>query len=198
MKRHVLITGVGRSGTTFLIELLADLGFNTGHNLTYYKKARAGLECSIKGIGEKELPYIIKNPWFCCHAEKILKKGNVMFDHVFIPMRNLYAAAESRRYVEHKHGKFGKHTPGGVWRTKDETKQEEILSQLLYKLILALSKRMIPVTLLHFPRLTQDSKYLYKKLEPLRRKRKIDYKTFQNSFSKVVRPDLIHYFGEEE
>lgn len=50
-RTHIVITGTGRSGTTFLIELLTQLGLETGFNASdidiVSKKnhiARAGLE----------------------------------------------------------------------------------------------------------------------------------------------------------
>ena len=33
-RRHLVITGVGRSGTTFLVELLTGLGLDTGFHVT--------------------------------------------------------------------------------------------------------------------------------------------------------------------
>ena len=58
----MLITGTGRSGTTFLVELLANLGLDTGYKpeeLKDHKKkvGRAGLE---KDIRADDSPYIVK------------------------------------------------------------------------------------------------------------------------------------------
>jgi hypothetical protein len=33
MKRHILISGTGRAGTTFLVQLFTALGFDTGFDL---------------------------------------------------------------------------------------------------------------------------------------------------------------------
>ena len=54
---HVLITGTGRTGTTFLVQLLTNLGLDTGYtrqNMTLFEYARAGLEHNVT---HKNAPY---------------------------------------------------------------------------------------------------------------------------------------------
>ena len=47
---RILISGTGRAGTTFLVQLLTELGLDTGYSdpervaMTYSEQARAGLE----------------------------------------------------------------------------------------------------------------------------------------------------------
>ena len=102
-RNHVIITGTGRSGTTFLIELFTHLGLETGFSAEdiefeskKFKKSRAGLEHDIRHI---DCPYIVKHPKFCHYAEEVLCRDDIIIEHVFIPIRDLYSAAESRRYV---------------------------------------------------------------------------------------------------
>ena len=61
-RNHFVITGTGRTGTTFLIELLTNLGLETGFRPAELsskksKNARAGFEHDMRS---KDCPYIIK------------------------------------------------------------------------------------------------------------------------------------------
>ncbi len=99
--KHIVISGTGRCGTSFLVELLTHLGLDTGFPLEKIERrkskvARAGLEKDIRKPGA---PYIVKSPWFCDYVEEVLARDDIVIEHVFIPMRNLHAAAESRRFV---------------------------------------------------------------------------------------------------
>ncbi len=100
-RKHVVITGTGRTGTTFLVELLTHLRLETGFSADdviskKFSLARAGLEYDIM---RKDCPYIVKSPWFCDCAQEIIYREDIVIEHVFIPIRDLNAAAESRRYV---------------------------------------------------------------------------------------------------
>jgi hypothetical protein len=217
-RHHVVITGSGRAGTTFLVELLFHLGLNTGYqadSIEQYKypNARAGLEVDIR---ELPCPYIVKSPWFCNYADDVFHRKDIVVDHIFVPMRDLYAAAESRRYVSRssqsgvslmdyvrclflpKYWFNPKQHPGGLFGTKSGKPgaQEEVLLMNLYKLMLAVSGSEVPITLLRFPLLTRDSEYLFHKLSPVLGE--MDYVQFQDVFRRVVRPDLVHRFGDHD
>ena len=117
---------------------------------------------------------------------------------MFVPMRELSAAAESRRYVvRHTDNSFGlrpSQMAGGLWHTDDPEEQEGILLRQLYKLMLALSGAEVPLTLLRYPGLTQDMAYLYRKLRPVLGA--IDSGRFEEAFALTVRPDWVHRFGQ--
>jgi len=62
MKHHILITGPGRSGTTFLMKILTLLEMDTGFTrdcMSVDQQSQSGLE--YQGLGG-DLPYVIKNP----------------------------------------------------------------------------------------------------------------------------------------
>ena len=208
-RRHVVITGTGRTGTTFLVILLSELGFDTGFSAAcpepFDMNARAGLEQDIR---LDDAPYIIKNPWFCDHAQEVLDRDDIVIEHVFIPIRELFAAAESRRFVvrqgskeisssyPHADAAVPADLPGGLWHTQsNETgAQEEVLLNLLYNLLLKLSAKHIPVTLLQYPKLVQDDRYLFLKLKPILGE--MSFEIFSAAFRKTVRPDWIHSFSK--
>jgi hypothetical protein len=207
-RRHVIITGTGRAGTTFLVQLLTNLKLDTGYDSESIQKgfdenARAGLENDVR---KETAPYIVKSPWFCDHADEVVKRADINLEHVFIPMRDLYSAAESRRYVTEsavskmpllKRLKNRIKPPklaGGLVHSRSKRKQEEILLVRFYKLILALSEAQIPVTLMHYPKFTRESAYLYEKLKPILGT--ISYAEFTSIFNQTVRPELVHDFNK--
>jgi hypothetical protein len=98
-KHHIIISGTGRAGTTFLIQLFTVLGFHTGFtDLTsaISSTCNAGMECDISSA---DAPYIIKSPWLCDYLDDVLEGTDIVIDHAIIPIRHLYSAAESRRDV---------------------------------------------------------------------------------------------------
>lgn len=211
-RRHVVITGTGRSGTTFLVELLTHIGLDTGYNMDdiIAQKnhiVRAGLEHDIR---MKNCPFIVKNPLFCDYAEEVLARKDIIIEHVFIPVRDLHAAAQSRRYVNEtnfskmplikkiKRTLKPKGFAGGLWDANpgEQMKQEEILLQKIYKLVLALSDTSIPVTLMRYPRIVRDCPYLFEKLKPVLGE--MDYNYFSSAFHKTAQPEIVHSFNQDD
>jgi len=212
-RKHIVITGTGRSGTTFLVQLLTQLGLETGFDLqemesmNYDQNARAGLEYDIRQEG---CPYVVKSPWFCDYAMEVLSRDDIRVEHVFVPIRDLYGAAESRRYVVRsdiskasllrrvKKKLKPSGAAGGLWHTNSlkPGRQERVLAGKLYELMFALSDTMIPVTLMRYPKIVRDSSYLFRKLKPVLGE--ICYKDFEISFRKSVRPDFVHSFNDTD
>jgi hypothetical protein len=212
IRNHVIITGTGRCGTTFLVQLLTFLGLDTGFSeeevlSTADNVGRAGLELDIR---RGNCPYVVKSPWFCDHAEEAIARPDIAIDHVLIPMRDLNAAAQSRRFVQSsaaarmpfvrriKNLINPKKVAGGVWHTSSMRagSQEAVLLRQIYKLVLTLSDTDVPVTLMRYPRIVKDSSYLFAKLQPILKG--IDYEAFQEAFHRVVRPKLVHSFNETD
>jgi len=212
LRKHVVITGTGRSGTTFLVELLTSLGLETGFSIDdlVSKKsegARAGLEYDIR---ESSCPYIVKSPWFCDYAEEVISRDDIEIEHIFIPIRDLDAAAESRRYVvkaavsrlpfieKLRHIVKPRRVDGGLWHTNSSKSgdQEEILLRQIYNLMFAVSDTCLPVTLMRYPRIAQDPQYLFEKLKLILRG--VTYETFCTVFNNTVRPELVHSFSKKD
>lgn len=208
-KTHVVITGTGRTGTTFLVELFTHLGFDTGFSIDELaikknKTARAGLELDIR---DHNCPFIVKSPWFCDYAQEVVGRQDISIEHVFVPIRDMHAAAESRRHVSKtrisklsvfkqlKHSIRPKIFAGGLWHTDSVKpgKQEEVLLRQIYQLMFVLSDTSIPVTFMRYPRIVKDSQYLYGKLEPVLKN--VSYDLFQLTFNKVANPSLVNSFN---
>jgi hypothetical protein len=168
-KRHIIITGTGRAGTTFLIQLFTSLGFDTGFtNFTsnLFLNCNAGMEWDFR---KPNSPYVIKSPHLCDYLDDVLETKNVIIEHAIVPVRDLYSAAESRRNVTRTSDEklYKEKIPGGLWHTDNPDHQEAILTKQLYKLIYTITKWDIPITLMHFPRLVQEGGYLYSKIKPI-------------------------------
>jgi hypothetical protein len=205
---HVVITGTGRAGTTFLVQLLTNLKLDTGFSPESIPRcldenARAGLENDVRKDGA---PYIVKSTAFCDYVGEVVKREDIRLDHVFVPVRDLHAAVQSRKYVTKcavskmplfkklKHKIKPPIIRGGFVHTRNPWKVERVLVLQFYNLILALSEAQIPVTLLQFPKLVTDGEYLYEKLKPILGA--ISYSEFASTFSQTVRPELVHNFKQ--
>jgi hypothetical protein len=181
MKR-VLITGTGRTGTTFLIHLLTALNFDTGFPLSdcegaRKKPCRAGLDAWMNWNHK-----ILKNPYFSLHIRDYVTTG-VEIEHVIIPIRSLDLATKSR--VNQGRG------DGGFWGTgsQDYDSQKRFLLEVSYNLIYDLTEFDIPYTIIHFPRFVEDALYLKQKLDFLLHD--IEKDRFKKVFSEIADPSLI-------
>ena len=210
----VLITGTGRAGTTFLVRLLTELGLDTGYTV---EEAQRGVDVHCRAGLEHELPrskatirdwvrqpkhmirslwreapptpYIIKNPALCDTLGEIIANQRFVFDHVYIPLRDLEEAALSRVRV----GGLNGTKPGGLWKTSDSRQQKAVLAEMFFRLVHTLAIYEVPHTFLLFPRLVEDWAYTYAKMSFL--VHDIDREIFRAAFARVADPNLVHRFA---
>jgi hypothetical protein len=201
MREHIIITGTGRAGTSFLMQLLSHLMLDTGFqpdDLPLDEVAHAGLEVRLGPTA----PYIIKTPWYCDHMDEALADKSVSIKHVIIPVRQFEAAAESRiRVQKERTGREDKSegsavVPGGLWRTQLASEQANVCRQKFVGLMEVLVRHDVPFTCLWYPRLAQDPTYLHRKLACVLPLPGIEM--FEAAFLRVVRPDWISRFGEDD
>jgi len=191
-RHHIIISGTGRAGTTFLVQLLTELGLDTGFpnaHAQIFQNANAGMELDIR---DPNAPYIIKSPWLSDFLDEVLHGGEVVIDHAVVPMRDLYSAAQSRRNITGQADPSLVAVPGGLWHTKEPGSQETTLTMQLYKLIYTLAKHNVPLVLLLFPRFVTDPDYLYQNIRFALGD--ISYDTFLKAFQVISRPELVHDF----
>ncbi|MCI0599884.1 MAG: sulfotransferase [Beijerinckiaceae bacterium] len=196
---HIVITGTGRAGTTFLVQLFTALGFDTGHSLEEALNkvnaiSRAGLERhSVDGPN----PYVIKSPWFADQLSEALENRRVKLRAALIPLRDLFHAAESRRRVYFEASARGFDPlkfPGTLWHTDKPDEQEEKLALQFYKCVFPLIKHEVPIFFLEFPRIVHDKIYLFKKLAPLFDDHGVELPDFLSAYEKSAKPGLVHEF----
>ena len=154
-------------------------------------EGRAGLE---KDIRKPDTPYIVKMPFLCDYLDEIMRSRICAIDHAFVPIRDLFSAAESRREVERKAppGGIPGKIIGGLWDTLDPARQETVLMRKFYDLLYALAVWNIPLTLLYFPRLVQEPQYLYGKLRPVFQH--LQFETFLECFGRTAQPQFVHVY----
>jgi hypothetical protein len=202
---HLVISGAGRAGTSFLMALLTRLGLDTGFTAQDVERAlsspaRAGLELDLlHGVG---LPRVVKNPNLCDHIEQVLVRTDLRIEHLIVPLREPEAAAASRERAQHDglavlpwHKRWRarlkrKPIPGGRWPSAQHLPQAPLLVDRVHRLLLAAAAHDVPVTLLAYPRLVCDPVYLYDRLAPLLPG--IDRPRFDAAFHAEVRPDRLH------
>jgi hypothetical protein len=197
-KHHLIISGTGRAGTTFLVQLLTELGLDTGFSdpmSRVFANCNAGMEWDIR---QPDAPYIVKSPHLCAQLDQVIEDRQVVVDHALVPIRNLHAAAESRRRVMARSDakEWDGTVPGGLWLTDDPQQQEDVLSTQLYTLLETLARRTIPVTLLSFPKIVYDPRYLFGRIEFALNG--ASYEQFLAAFQITARPELVHRFGGED
>lgn len=194
----IFISGTGRAGTTFLVQLLTqlgeDTGFSAGSGERYYPVARAGLEINYL---KPDTPRIIKTPELCERLGDVLERG-MRIGHVIVPVRAFEDAAASRRFVQKETtgSEDGKPVKGGLWGTDIGSDQADVLRRKFCDLIAGLVMQDIPVTLLAFPRLARDPDYLFQKLLPIFPHWTAE--AFHEAFRLTARPEMIHTFSEDQ
>jgi hypothetical protein len=181
---HLLITGTGRAGTSFLVQYLAELGLDTHlkrarETRQWDEIAQAGLEDLPLLQPSETLPYVIKTPWLTEYIDQILARDDLVIDVVVIPVRNLVEVASSRTVVEMQHvhatlpmTQLDKSweswcfTPGGIVFSLNPLDQARLLALGFHQLVHHLTVADIPIVFLSFPRIVEDADYLFAKLRP--------------------------------
>lgn len=153
---HVIITGTGRSGTSFLVKFLTYLGFDTGFKAgdlghKWNENTRSELETDVGG--SSNLPRIIKDPRLSFRLRELVEK-EFPIEHVIIPVRPLKEVAKSRQTK--RVGWDGREADHGGW--------VPFLGYALGSAVADCVSLRLPFTLLEYPRLVQDGEYLYEAL----------------------------------
>ena len=148
---RIIICGTGRAGTSALVRLLTRLGLDTGYTPAaenFSPQIKAGCEHTASGFRHaatwKNLPRIVKSPELSFHLGEL----PVPIEHVLIPVRNLDAAATSR-----KRNRL-------PWK-KRRMSQRDSIAAALGEAIAACIPNEIPCSLLAFPRHVTDPDYTF-------------------------------------
>lgn len=181
----IFITGPGRSGTSFLMQLLTRLGMDTGfepYNERYSDVIRAGCELSLSFFHELEgAPKYIKGPTWAYYLKYMVVNQRADVEHVVMPLRDLTESAISRldAGLQFMMDKEYVQLPG----EHVVEVQENILAMLTGKVLEACYLYEIPLTLMSFPRLVQDEQYCYDKMSEFA---EVDRETFGDKWKELV------------
>jgi hypothetical protein len=183
-RHHLVIAGIGRAGTSFLVRYLDAMGLDTHigrqESPRWDENAYAGLEDSLSGPGISDLPYACKSPWLYQVIDQVLADDRIKLDGVILPMRDIMEAAASRSILELRARYQASswmaeqeqawddwcHVPGGAVFSLHPLDQARILAHGFYRLLERLMREEIPVAFLHFPRFVEDADYLFQQLRP--------------------------------
>ena len=190
----IVITGPGRSGTTFLVSLFTMLSFNTGYSedeiIRFNNKmkptdpSRAGLE--INPGMELE---VVKSPTFCFNI-RILNQVIGPIDMIYVPIRELKHVTESRAECQ-RLANSTVPVNGGWWGASNILEQKHFLAEAVYELCHNVSLLDVPIEFINFPKLLYDPMYLYQKLHKVLEKKKIKFDIFKEVHQNLVRPELV-------
>jgi hypothetical protein len=182
---RILITGTGRSGTTFLMKLFTFLGFDTGFTRENYtndifKNCNSGME---KEFGYSKF-YISKSPLFINNMENIIKDTTLNIKYVIIPIRNYKDSAVSRSKITRRNSTTGG-TKGGLWNASNEIEQIRYYYKIMAEYIQIMTKYDINTVFLNFERMVKDEQYLFDKLKPILAEKNINFATFSKSYKEA-------------
>jgi hypothetical protein len=185
----ILITGTGRAGTTLLVQVLDELGLDTG--LTegklspYGPSVRAGLESRID---DPDAPTVVKDMTLGFRIREVLEGGDIPIRFVILPDRRLEVAAASRiRAAGYGRLPFRR---GALTGTMRATEQQRILETMRAEILSVLEEHGIPYTMLEFPRFATDAEYTYAALAPVLPDASVD--DVRVALERCVRPEMIH------
>lgn len=185
MRKHLLIAGTGRAGTSLLVRILDACGLETeisrrGGAVFWDEHAHAGIE-NVPVVGDDH-PYVVKSPFSYQFMRQLLANPEIRLDGVLIPVRDLEEATASRIVLELRH-RYEHCTelasqveetwrdwgtvPGGVTYSLEPLDQARILAHSLHRMIEPLIEREIPIHFLKFPKFAEDLEYLYRRVGPV-------------------------------
>lgn len=185
----IVITGTGRAGTTLLVQVLDDLGLDTGlaegKLSPYGPSVRAGLESRLD---DPDAPTVVKDMTLGFRLRELLDGGEVQIRHVIIPDRRLDVAAASRiRAAGYGRLPFRR---GALTGTLRATEQRRILETMRAEILTVLDEFGIPYTVLEFPRFATDAAYTHASLAAVLPDASVA--EVQAALDRCVRPEMIH------
>lgn len=187
----IVITGTGRCGTSFLMQLITNCGLNTGYSKEEAYNAirkidglNAGIEHGINQEKTEKSTYI-KNPQWIDTGEFNRLRNKYIISNVLLPVRDLDATAKSREYMNSvTHGAYG-----GFWMGAHNVEQQkQVNAKMTYNFIHYCALNDIPVTIISFELMMQDPAYLYEKL-----KLNVSFDMFLNEYHNLLDKDKIRF-----
>lgn len=179
--KHIIITGTGRAGTTFLIELINEMGEDCGpikkEKNDFEKEKRAGKEWRLYNLEDFDRsPRVLKSPSYV----HWLKKAHDKIEHLIVPVRDLGVVVKSR---------VGEHL--FLEGPRDSKSQEKEAAYMLGLVVEAMVIKDIPTTFAKFPKMVESYDYLWNKLSPIFPSWELE--DFKKAFKMLAEPEMIKY-----
>lgn len=204
-ERFILIAGVGHSGTTFLARLLAQAGYDFGHNMNtkmehwptamlgtrwdrdiplddslpdFTDELAAPYQDDVREISE-ELPEVIKCPWLTRWLPLWLKAGGRRPDLVVVSFRSVYDVRDSWERIG------ARFPPAGMGRSWTH------MTLMSYGLLFhTITIEQLPYCLVRFPLSTRDARHVYDSIPFLAEE--TDWEEFARTHERVAAPGRVH------
>jgi len=200
MDPKIIICGTGRAGTTLLVRILTVAGLDTGFKPRRFKGVeetlgRAGLEKPVRRQNAHKLPLVVKSPQIVDVLPQLLAEEWFPIGLAIVPMRDLAAAAASRKQVRDRAIAAGEDpamAPGGLWKTDQVENQHWVLAEQFYRTLEPLVAAEVPVLTLSFPRFAEDAAYFDRTMGvELERRYGVDRTRLRAAHAQECNPDLI-------
>lgn len=190
-----VVTGTGRAGTSFIMEVFTKLGLPTGYfnadiERTKHNKCHAGLEKAVdlqkmRSASQSGIQ-IFKSPFLVLKHNLDTWVNETQVRHVIVPIRSLDDVAESRSKQQKG--------CGGFWNgASNKEEQWKADAALLSNLFETLSAYSIPTTRLEFPDIISNASYVYKQLKPILSCYNVSKNAFTRAHAQTRNLSLVHH-----
>jgi hypothetical protein len=157
----VVVSGAGCAGTTLLLQVLTELGLDTG----FARDRPVADQLASGGAPPPEsrtAPRVVSGTGLAHRLGPMLDIKGIDVEHVVVPVRDLDVAAASRLRAT----AFGARLAelDSPVEPSRPTRQREALGVELYRLVRTIAHHDLPHTLLEFPRFATDWRYLHDQL----------------------------------
>lgn len=202
--QKVLLTGTGRSGTSFAMQILTALGLPTGFDRPedgFFTDRMCGQEVVIPEDAERgemwRFPHVVKDPRLAWTLRGLLERGALEPLHVYVLVRDVRDAARSRVDREMAWAVPGQEEALRV--AGDRNRLEAQVGQLhqgLGILLETLALHEVPFTLVQFPRLVDDGGYFARAFRGLLGDFPVE--AVVAAHRRIADPSHVHYRGSGE
>lgn len=177
---NLIITGTGRVGTTFLIQLFRALGEDTGGHDEIFREVAA----SERDKDSYQWPRVIKGTAYIgMQLRDKIKRYDWNVSHVFFCLRNIESTIISMKKQKRGKGVY-KHLSNEEFEKRIEIEVPQGFKEIREEL----KKTGIPYTEIWFPKSAQDREYCYSVLSPVLPYSKEEYYA---AWEKSVKPEKI-------
>lgn len=208
--RRIVVAGTGRSGTTLLMQILTEMGYDTGFNDMHHDwrgTVRAGMEMGHPLVSHfnkdfklevetnKEeircridaMPRIIKSPAYSVELDYLLENDLIDVESVIIPMRDITQVAKSR--IDTNLQSATKPLDGFMKDSSDLDRTEAMLYFHLGHLFRTLYKHRLDYVVIDFLEMVDSMYYMYGRLVKVFPD--MEYGKFKKAWEKVVNKEMI-------
>ena len=212
-ENKILITGPTGTGTTFLLGLFHELGYNTGYEDSYVHKILNGRGKGLEYTRTKSTrdpwlkarnedtdisPHVIKQPiqdygddggtGVICNAVNTAEENNWRISHIFVTVRNLTAIVDSVK----RRMNTGEPVMFKIKGDEAKRQRELLAAEGVYRLLCDLAIRNYAFTLIEFPKSVDDVKYCFDKLTPVLLPSKHTYTIFEETHTRIANKNMVH------